>query len=340
MSLLSRYYLSAALLLLAAGCRQDAKPAPATAPGPQSTRVTLALNWFPEAEHGGFYAAREAGYFAEEGLDVRIIPGGPNVPVIQNVARGQAMFGVATADQILLGRAAGAAVIALLAPLQNSPRCILVHEESGIASLAELKDVTLAMRTGIAFSEFLKSKVPLENVKIVPYTGNVSQFLLDKRYAQQAYVFSEPFVAEQQGAKTRSLLVSDLGYNPYTSLLFASDQLVQQNPKLVKKMTRACQRGWQKYLEDATAANNAIHAANPDMSLAALQYGAQALQPLCLLEGVAPQSLGHMTHQRWQTLADQLIEIKLLEPGKVKVEEAFSSEFLHLFRSEDNSPEL
>ena len=47
------------------------------------TKVSLQLNWFPEAEHGGYYAALIHGAYQEEGLDVEIIGGGPNSPVIQ-----------------------------------------------------------------------------------------------------------------------------------------------------------------------------------------------------------------------------------------------------------------
>ncbi len=308
-----------ALLLGCGGAEQPASPAT----DGQLRPVTLALNWFPEAEHGGFYAAKAAGYFEEEGLDVKIIPGGPNVKVLQNVARGEAMFGVAVADQVLLGRAQGANVVALMAPLQDSPRCILVHEESGITRLSELKNVTLAMRTGIAFSDYLKSKVPLENVQIVEYSGNVTQFLLDKNYAQQAYSFSEPFVAQEQGANTRSLMVSELGYNPYTSLLITRDELVTSDPDLVDKMTKASLRGWQAYLQNAEPANKLLLEANPELTLAALNFGQQALKPLCLPQDAPPESLGQMTTARWQQLADQLIAIKLLEPKQVEVTHAF-----------------
>src|SRR3990172_12386968 len=67
--------------------------------------VTLQLNWFPEAEHGGFFAALVHGYYQEEGLNVEILPGGPETPVVQQVARRAAPFGVVNADNVLFGRA-------------------------------------------------------------------------------------------------------------------------------------------------------------------------------------------------------------------------------------------
>ena len=59
------------------------------------------------------------------------------------------------------------------------------------------------------------------------------------------------------------------------------------------------------------------------MSEAALEYGAKALRPLCLPEGMSADALGQMTAERWSTLAEQLVEIGALEAGQVKAEEAF-----------------
>ena len=71
--MLSRRTLSGIVLLLAclAGCRAGEET------GGGLRKISLQLNWFPEAEHGGYYAARLNGYYAEEGLDVELLPGGP-----------------------------------------------------------------------------------------------------------------------------------------------------------------------------------------------------------------------------------------------------------------------
>ena len=92
---------------------------------------------------------------------------------------GRCDFAIANADQVLLARAQGADVVAVFAAMQNSPRCIMVHEGSGIGSLDHLRDMTLALGDGKAFAEYLKNKVPLTNVRIVSYTGSVAKFLLD-----------------------------------------------------------------------------------------------------------------------------------------------------------------
>ena len=193
-------YLFCALLLFACG-QNDPPP---TEQG--KTRVRLALNWFPEAEHGGFYAAHIHGYYAKRNLEVEILGGGPDAPVIQRVSTGAVEFGVTNADDVLYARAQQAPVVALMAPYQINPRCIMVHESSGIERIDQISNITLAMSQRPAFSHYLRWKYPLEGVNIMPYPGNVSQFLANPNFAQQGYVFSEPFVARQQGGDPRALL--------------------------------------------------------------------------------------------------------------------------------------
>jgi NitT/TauT family transport system substrate-binding protein len=188
--------------------------------------------------------------------------------------------------------------------------------------------MTIAMSPSSAFTHFLQCKLPLENVRVVPYSGNVAQFLVNKDYAQQGYVFSEPFVARKAGGDPRVLLVSDLGFNPYTSLLFTSDALVAERPDLVQKMVTASIRGWQEYLESPDSANERIHLANPEMDLDILAFGAEAIRPLVLNEKSRQHGLGVMTAKRWQTLAEQLIDVGQLKHADAHVEQAWTDKFL------------
>ncbi|GAA4427318.1 ABC transporter substrate-binding protein [Bremerella cremea] len=322
---MSRYSIAlmvGCLLMLATGCGSESADSP-TAGGktPEGLRkVQLALNWFPEAEHGGFYAAKLNGFYEEEGLDVEIIPGGPGSPVIQQVARGAVSFGVATADQVPLGRAQGANVVATFAAIDQSPRCFLVHEESGIKTLEELKNVTLAMSSGRAFSEYLKKHVPLTKVRIVPYDGSIAAFLRDKNFAQQAYEFSEPFLAKEEGANVRVLPIRAIGYNPYASLLITSDKLAKEDAELVAAMTQATRKGWQTYLNEPRKTNEHLQSLNPELTAGVLDFGAKAIRKLTIVD---QPTFGQMTAERWKTLVDQLVEIELIPKDAVSADACF-----------------
>lgn len=311
---------------VSAGCQKSTENAGGQTA--KSSTVKLVLNWFPEAEHGGFYAAAVHGYYAKEGLDVEIIPGRPDAPVGPQVATGRVAFGISEAAEVLLARGQQAPLVAVMAPVQESPRCILVHEQSGVEQLGDLTDMTLAMGAKEPFSQILRRRAPLTGVKVVPYSGNLAAFLVDTKMAQQAYVFSEPFVARAKGAKVRCLMVSELGFNPYASLLITSEAMIKDNRETVAKMVRASVRGWEHYLSDPAPTHKKIHQLNPEMAIDVLDYGASALTPL-VTGGDAPKlGTGAMTLERWSSLYDQLVEAGMLEAKSVDPSAAFSTDFL------------
>lgn len=286
-------------------------------------KVTLQLNWLSDAQHGGFYAALHEGYYAAEGLEVDIVPGGPGTAVLPKVALGRCDFAIANADQVLLARAQEADVVAVFASMQNSPRCIMVHRSSGITALDQLANITLALGDGKAFAEYLKKNIPLTNVRLVSYTGTVAKFLIDKDFAQQGYVFSEPIVAAAQGSDPLALMVSDLGFNPYSSLVVVNRKFLDADASVVNKFVRATRKGWQAYVTSPDKANKAIIAANPDMNAQILHESATVIGKLCKPQDFTG-AIGDMSLERWEKLRKQLIEIELLGADAGPASEAFA----------------
>jgi len=292
-------------------------------------QVVLLLNWYPEAEHGGFYAANVHGIYKEFNLEVEIRPGGKTTVVPQELTLGRIEFGVANADDVVLAREQSAPLIALMAPLQIGPRCIMVREDSGISTFEGLENITLQIDPSRPYVPFMKSKGFLsKDVKTVPYFGSVAQLVADPRTAQQAYSFSEPLMAEQAGVKVKTLMMSDIGYNPYASLLITSEQYLAKNEDIAKRMVLASIEGWKKYLEEPEQTNAYILLQNQQgMTAEALTYGVENLKPLCVPEGFPEASIGKMDSARWTTLVEQLKSLQMIE-GKVKAEECYTLKFL------------
>lgn len=228
---LTAVVLAIATLALISGCESSSSRSAGKAPvdGSGAQRVTLMLNWYPEAEHGGFYAAQVHGIFKKYNLDVEIRPGGENSPVAQELVTGRVQFAIANADDVLLFREQGADIVSLLAPIQQTPRCVLVRADSGIDSLSKLKGMTLQANKGQAFLNFMEVRGMLEGVQVIPYAGSVAQFVADKNTAIQAYNFSEPQLAEEKGVPVKTLMLSEIGFNPYASCLVATGDTIKQN---------------------------------------------------------------------------------------------------------------
>ncbi|GAA4466708.1 ABC transporter substrate-binding protein [Novipirellula rosea] len=318
--------------VLISGCEfsdSSTNPSPPPIVGGDALRsAAVQLNWFPESEHGGLYQAAADGTFQSHGLDVEIRPGGRQSPVAPELVLGRVQFAMANADDVVLFRNQGADIVAVLATMQNHPRCILVREDSGVKKFEDLAGKTLQRQGGRAFLEFMRSKGLLDQVKEVPYHGSVSSLVTDKNVAIQAYSFAEPLLAEQQGVKVRKLMLSDIGWNPYSSVLITTGDMVRNQPELVQDFVDATREGWQHYLDDPALGNEAILKANQHgMTIEALRFGHQELKTLALPDGMSPESLGEMTDARWQTLVSQMVELGLVDGDKVHATDCFTPQF-------------
>lgn len=310
---LAVWFLAIAAFVLCYGCSSGDRGNDSSGGTPGATRVKLVLNWVPEPEFGGFYAAREGGSFKKHGLDVEILGGGAGVPVVQMVASGQADFGISGADEILTARARGADIVALFTVYQTSPQGIMARPERAKTLAEVFASGTLAMEPGLSYALFLKKKFGDSGVKIVPYDGGVARFLADRDFAQQCYVTSEPLAAKKNGVTPSVFLVADAGFNPYVGVIIAKRSTWLEKKDLVKKFVAASREGWQSYLDDPGPANTVMGRLNTTMDAETFAGAAAAQKPLIVNDETRAKGLGTMSKERWETLAKQLVELGVLD---------------------------
>jgi NitT/TauT family transport system substrate-binding protein len=277
-------------------------------------KVKLALNWVPEPEFGGFYAARETGAFKRFGFETEILGGGAGVPVVQMVASGQVDFGIAGADELLTARARGVDVIPLFAVYQTSPQAIMAHASRGAKGIKDvLSSGTIALEPGLPYAAYLKKKYGFDKVKVVPYDGGVARFVADKDFAQQCFITSEPIAARKQGADPVVFLVADEGFNPYVAVVITRREVWKEQPQRVRDFVAAVREGWRSYLDDPAPANGVMGKLNTTMDAETFAAAAQAQKPLIETEETKTKGLGTMSRERWETLGRQLVELGLID---------------------------
>ncbi|TSA02060.1 MAG: ABC transporter substrate-binding protein [Methylococcus sp.] len=298
------------LMLILSAC----KAPPDDPPAEGAFKADIQLDWVPEPEFGGYYAARDSGLFSQEHLEVHLKPGGPGVPTLQLIESGQVTFGITTADNILIARDRGADLVALFALYQTFPAGIMVHAERGLHGLEDVfKEGTLAMEPGTPTFKFLEKRFGFHHIHVVPYTNNLSPFLHDPQLAQQCYVTAEPIAARRAGASPFVFPISDAGYNPYSGILVTKREVLIKHKDEVRRLIRAIKAGWTAYLKDPTSANQAMHQLNPTMDEATFEASSKIQAPLIV--GSPGTPIGQMTLERWQTLSGQLVELGLIQPS-------------------------
>src|ERR1700748_1058645 len=131
----------------------------------KTTKTRLALNWKPDPQFGGFYAAP----YSKHGLDVEILPGGAGTPTVQMIGAGSAEFGIVSADELVVARSKGNDVVALFAVFQNCPQGIMAHASRNLSTIADvLKGGTLALQRGLPYARLLEKQYGFQNVQVVP----------------------------------------------------------------------------------------------------------------------------------------------------------------------------
>ena len=290
-----------ACTLLLPGCRSRQ---PASANG--LTPIRLQLDWYPQPEVGGFYTAQLNGYYKAEGLDVSIFPLPQYGSVAQQVATGKADIGLGSSDQVLEWVSNGLPLIAVSTTMQHDPQAIMVHDQSPVRDFKDLDGHTIAAQTGATWLKYVISRYSLRQVRQVPSTLSIANFLADPSYIQQIFITSEPFFAKQAGAQVRTLLISQSGYDPYR-VQFTTRDFAAQHPDLVAKFVRASIRGWNDYLQNPGATNAHLLALNPALNPAQEAYTAQSLKEGAFITGSGgTDQIGHMTADRWRTTSSQL----------------------------------
>lgn len=283
-------------------------------PAANPNAVRIMLDWKPEPEFGGFYQAQLSGAFQRRGLDVQLKPEGSGAPMWQLVATGQTDFATTAADLLIEGRARGADVVALFAVYQTCPQGIMAHQSRGFTKLQDV-----FTNTGLLSAEYnpwlkyLLSQYKDVKVTIVGYAGGTAAFMARGNLSQQCFVTSEPILARRAGADPQTFLVADEGFNPYTTVLITRRELVRTRPDLVRRVVEACRDGWREYLDDPAAANATMSQLNPEMDPQTFTEAAKAQKPLIETEQTKKLGLGTMTAERWQTLADQLAKLKVID---------------------------
>ena len=228
------------------------------------TKIRLQLQWFPQAQFAGYFAAKEKGYYAAEGLDVDILAGGVDIVPATVVAGGNAEFGISWVPKMLASRESGADVQVIGQVFQRSGTLQVAWKDSNITKPEDWRgkkvgtwgfgnehELYAAMRkVGI-------DPAKASDVTIVPQDFTMTAFLNGEIDAAQAMIYNEyAQVLEAKNPDTGALYTADdmdvismesAGTAMLQDAIFASQAWLAKagNEDIAVKFLRASFKGWQ-----------------------------------------------------------------------------------------------
>ena len=300
----------------------------------QLDKVRFGTNWVAEAEHGGYYQALADGTYKKYGLDVTIVPGGPNVNnrILLPVGRID-FFMSANSLQSFDAVEHDIPTVAVAASFQKDPQVLMAHPGKA-NQFEDLKKLTLFVsKEGIvSYFKWLQADYGFDAAKVKPYTFNPQPFLADPNSAMQGYVTSEPFAVEQQAHfKPKVFLLADQGFNSYSTLIETRRDLVAKRPDLVQRFVDASAIGWYNYIYgDASAGNALIKKQNPEMTDALLAYSIAKMKEYGIVDSgdSVKLGIGAMTDAHWKSFFDKMVRAGVVKAG-LDYKKAYTLQFVN-----------
>jgi NitT/TauT family transport system substrate-binding protein len=298
-------------------------------------KVSFGTNWLAEAEHGGFYQALADGTYRRYGLDITIVPGGPNRNNRLLLAAGKLDFFMsANTLQGFDAAAQNVPIVTVAAIFQKDPQVLLAHPGQGIERFEDLKNLTLFISPeGIAtYFQWLKAEFGFRESRVKPYTSNPQPFLADKRSAMQGYVTSEPYAIEKTaGFKPEIFLLADQGFDSYSTLIETRRDLVLGKSGLVQRFVDASILGWTHYLYGENGAANAlIKHDNPEMTDELLAYSISKMKEYGLVDSgdAATLGIGAMSEARIKGFYEKMVHAGAVKPG-IDIAKTYTLQFVN-----------
>ncbi|MEL6678918.1 MAG: ABC transporter substrate-binding protein [Pseudomonadota bacterium] len=297
-------------------------------------KVVFGTNWLAQAEHGGFYQSVADGTYAECGLDVEIVSGGPQVNNRALLLAGRIDFHMG-GDMLQAFSAVeqGIPVVAVAAIFQKHPQVIVTHPGAA-ESWDDLKDLTLLIGDNgfQSYYQWMIAEHGFTEAQREPYTFNPAPFLADTGKGMQGYLSSEPYLVEKEAGFTPDVfLIADAGYSTYATTIEAMADTIAERPEVVKCFVEGSIKGWYTYLYgDNAAANALIQADNPEMTDDKIAFAIEKMKEFGIVESGDAETLGigSLTEANVKSFFDKMVTAGVVS-GDVDWEASFTTQFVN-----------
>jgi ABC-type nitrate/sulfonate/bicarbonate transport system substrate-binding protein len=322
----------AALVAVLALALVAATPPAGAAAQAKPVAVPILLDWTPNTDHSGLYAAVAQGYFRQAGITAQIAVPSDATDALEEVAAGRVDFAVSYEPDVLLARAQGIPVLSVMALVDRPLNTIMSLASSHITSAADLRGKRIGI-AGVPSDHAVVSAVlqyahiPASDVQLVDVGYNLLPALLhhDVDAVEGVYWTWEAVELREQGYKVNVLHLESVGVPTYDELvLVTSDHLAETDPALVARTVQAIQRGYAFAYEHPVAAGTDLLKETTGLSPRLVRASLKLLAPA--FDYRVP-TVGYQSIPQWRVYLAWMRTHHLIK-GTVVLSDAVTNRFL------------
>lgn len=285
---------------------------PAADSGADQT-VRLALHWLPQAQFAGYYVAQEKGFYRDAGLNVYILPGGPDSVPANRLSSGEAHFATMFLSHALERWAAGIPVVNVSQIFQRSSLMIITRKSDDIRTIADLDRQPVAMWANEfqlqPWALFRQNDI---HVPIVQSNGSVELFLREAVPAVLAMWYNEYHVILSAGYRAEELqpfFFKDTDFDFPEDGIYCLIDTARKNPGLAEALIAATLKGWQYTFEHEEEALDIVEEqmrqANLPVSRVHQRWMLKVVKNV-MSPKTSEESIGQLNRQAYDRVADTL----------------------------------
>lgn len=293
---------------------------------------TLRLEWVMQGQFAGPILAFDKGYYKEAGVDIELLPAGPDIKPSVTVATGADTFGIGHPNQVISARANGAPLVMISQHGQKSATTYIARKDSGITTIVDMPGHSVGLWFGGDEQEFLamlaKAGIDQSAVTIVSQGYDIIAWLNKDYDVMQVTLYNELQQVYRQGYKKEDLVFLDP--TEETALisggLFTTERTIADNPQAVQAAVDATLRGWKEAIADPEAAAEIVLKYNSELKLEEQIDQIKAMGELFCAGPTLFGEFGKSELKSYEVAQNILVGAKLIDQP-IELETAFTNDF-------------
>ena len=303
-------------------------------PEKKLTKVTFRMNWKLTAPHAVYLLGKDLGFYEEQGIDLKILEGNGSVTTGQLVYNKSDTFGLADSAALIPIMTKGLPIKAVAMVTPTSSLAVIARADSGVRTLKDLEGKKIAVTAGDSITQIWPAVLAVNNLNksgiqlvYVDAAAKVPTTLEGRTDALMGAADDQSFVLEDNGVPAVSLMFADYGVNILNLGIFVHEDLIKENPELIRKFLRATKKSHEALKANYPKALQLLIGIKKELKMDLLKKQADGYYSRMKSPNNPEADMLYIVPRDWEMTVEIMKKYRNLE-GEIDAKDFYTNDFL------------